>query len=196
MTNSQKLIEFAQAYLKKQPFDIVHDFEHHQLVVTNCQQIIQAEELTPETDVIMTAAWWHDVEKSYTTANSADTTVAFFQQTAAALDIDPSFIERCAHTISEHSFNRTQTTLESQILFDADKIEYVNNLRIKKLINDFHLHPEKYQTQTLQHMHQIWISRIKKVPQMMHFDWSRKLFLAKLNDTENILEQLQRSVFN
>ncbi len=77
MSESQKLISFAQSYLKRQPFDIVHDLEHHQLVMTNCVEIIKQEQVRVDQDIILTSAWWHDVEKSYQTANSSDNTIIF-----------------------------------------------------------------------------------------------------------------------
>lgn len=194
MSDSQKLIDYAQTYLQKQPFDIVHDLEHHQLVVTNCTGIVTAERLTPNMEVLMTAAWWHDVDKSYETANSSDNTVVFFRKVAADLGVDDTFIDHCVHTIEEHSFSNTQTCLESQILFDADKIEYVNVNRINKLVMDIKAHPEKYQQERLQTMHAIWISRITKVHQMMHFAYSKKVFLSQLKETKQVLEKFKQVV--
>jgi HD superfamily phosphohydrolase YqeK len=194
MSVSQKLIEYAQAYLKKQPFDIIHDFEHHQLVVNNCQQIVIQEKLVPNEAVLFTSAWWHDVEKSYQTANSADTTVEFFKTTATQLGADSEFTELCTQTIIEHSFRQMQTTLESKILFDADKIEYVNDDRIATLVDDVIANPDRYQPDFLQETHDIWVARIKKVPDMMHFEYSRQLFLDKLKDTESILDKLQKAI--
>ena len=194
MSDSQKLIQYAQSYLKKQPFDIVHDLEHHQLVVRNCEAIIQNEKLKPNLDVIMTAAWWHDVEKSYKTANSSDNTIVFFQKVAKELGIDNTFIELCSNTIKEHSFSGRQTSLESNILFDADKIEYVNDDRISKLVDDFVLHPSKYKPDQLQNTHDIWAFRITKVQDMMHFEYSKKVFQEKIAATESILEKFQRKL--
>lgn len=194
MSDSQKLIVFAQEYLRRQPFDIVHDLEHHQLVVNNCLDIIGAERLNPHEDVIITSAWWHDVEKSYRSANSADSTVSFLKKTAAKMDVESNFIDQCVHTILQHSFTQIQTTLEGKILFDADKIEYVNDTRIAKLISDFLAHPDKYPIDQLQYIHDLWVSRIKKIPNMMHFAHSKKVFLEKLPDTENIIDELQKAI--
>jgi HD superfamily phosphodiesterase len=194
MKSSQKLIEFAKKYLEKQPFDIVHDLEHHEQVVANCLDIIKQEGLQPDMDVIITAAWWHDVEKSYETKNSADKTIVFFRKTAEIFGADDEFINQCVDTIQQHSFSQPQRTLEGKILFDADKIEYVNDGRIGKLVDDFVANPHKYQPNHLQSTHDIWIARIKKVHDMMHFAFSKKVFQTKLRDTENILEKLQRAL--
>ncbi len=194
MSSNQKLIVFAQEYLKKQPFDIVHDLKHHQLVVKNCVDIIREEKLTPDEEVVITSAWWHDVEKSYKSANSADSTVSFLKKIAREMHIDPAFVDQCVHTILQHSFRQSQTTLEGKILFDADKIEYVNDGRIAKLMNDFLTHPGKYPIDKLQEIHDLWVARIKKVPDMMHFAYSKKIFLTKVKATENILDKLQKAI--
>lgn len=194
MTDAQKLISFAQDYLQKQPFDIVHDLEHHQLVVQNCLNIIEHEKLTPNFDVILTSAWWHDVDKSYETVKSSDNTVTFFLQKAAELGVDRQFADYCVQTIEQHSFSQQQTTLEGKILFDADKIEYVNDDRIQKLVDDFVQHPDKYEADHLHNTHDIWIYRIQKVHDMMHFNYSRQVFLKKLAATETILEKFQQAI--
>jgi HD superfamily phosphodiesterase len=194
MSKNQILIEYAQSYLKKQPFDIIHDFEHHQLVVSNCITIIEQENLKPNTEALLTAAWWHDVEKSYETTNSSDNTVSFFQKTAAELKVDPAYINQCSQIITEHSFNQTQNTLESKILFDADKIEYVNDDRIAKLVDDVISNPGKYEPNYLQANHDVWVARIKKVPDMMHFNYSKQTFLNKLALTETLLEKFQKAI--
>lgn len=99
MSDSTTLIEYAKDYLQKQPFDIVHDLEHHQLVVSNCIEIIEQEKLTPNREVVLTSAWWHDVEKSYQTAKSSDNTLNFLRKAGKELNIDPGFVEQCCLTI-------------------------------------------------------------------------------------------------
>lgn len=192
MSESQNLISFAQSYLKRRPFDIVHDLEHHQLVMTNCVEIIKREQVPIDKDIILTSAWWHDVEKSYQTANSSDSTIIFFRKTAQELHADSDFIDQCCLTIAQHSFSQSQTTIEGRVLFDADKIEYVNDIRISKLINDFVANPDKYQHDNLQQTHDVWLARLKKVCDMMHFKYSKQTFLSRLKQTEDILEKLQQ----
>lgn len=194
MTPIKNLISFARDYLQKQPFDIVHDHEHHELVYHNCRQIIEKEGLHPDRDVIEVSAWWHDVEKSYKTDNSADSTIIFLKKTAIELGIDPRFVERCCLVIGQHSYRQSQSELESRILFDADKIEYVNHHRIGKLIDHFAAHPELYKKDGLQRTREIWLERVAVVVDRMHFDHSKQVFRQRLPATHEVLERYQQQL--
>lgn len=191
MSSIKKVAEFAQTYLKQQPFDLAHDFAHHQLVYHNCLSIIKNEHLTQaDQDVITVAAWWHDVEKNPQAANSAQSTVAFFRKKAQELGLAAETIDRCAKVIGEHSFSETQTTLESRILFDADKIEYVNADRIRTFALHALAHPEQYDLTELQRLYRTWCQRIEVLPKRMHFNYSKQQFVQYLNEAKESLKQL------
>lgn len=194
MTGIDQLIAQAQTLLRQVPFDAAHDFEHHQLVVEHCSTLVDTEQLDLGYDALMTAAWWHDVNKSYKTENSYDETVVFFHENAKKFGVAESFVQQCTTIIREHAFNSEQTSIESQVLFDADKIEYANAERIDKLVVAFTTDQKEYSDAIIQETYDIWSTRLSVLPERFHFETARQLFLHNLPEAQTSLERMRRLI--
>lgn len=166
---STQLIIKAQQHLVTKPFDMVHDIIHHSRVYSNCVRITQAENIRDiNFDALIVAAWWHDAE-----GRTGDTLNAI-NEAMDTFNTPRDFKSKVLGIIQEHSFGKNQTSLESQILFDADKIEYVSLERFEtyfRAYKDGYMDKDNFDTTK-----DVWYSRIDKVRDMMFFDYSKQEF--------------------
>jgi len=119
--------------------DGAHDLWHLRRVWALCQQIAKAEG-GADLKVLQAAAIFHDVinlpkdhpDRSDAARLSADHAVQFLAQ-----DFDKRALDAVHHAIHAHSFsaNVPATTLEAQILQDADRLEALGAIGIARCFN-------------------------------------------------------------
>ncbi|MBP7774250.1 hypothetical protein KA078_00500 [Candidatus Woesebacteria bacterium] len=115
-------ISTAQQLLLDHPFDIYHDIFHHYKVWENSRKITFIEKLKVDTNPLDIACWWHDIFKG-----EKDNSLLI--KTLSDTNIDTDTLDTAIAIINQHSFGEEQTLLESKILYDADKIEYISLTR-------------------------------------------------------------------
>ncbi len=180
--SSSELINKAKDYLEHQPVDSVHSVDHHERVADNCMKIIEEEHLNINSYAVVIAAWWHDVE----TKQGATT---LLQQEMEMAGFDRQTIESVSAIVRSHTFGKDQKTIESQVLFDADKMEYFNPERMRKAVKDA-------QEGTLsipilaQHYH-LWLDRYQSVLSSFHFSYSRETAFRNLVETLKEIEKMR-----
>lgn len=123
------LIKEAKRILWENPFDEIHDIFHHYRVWENAINIIFNEKLECDMNLLEVAIWWHDISKSDPN-NSQEDDFYLFEKAGIACDVNQATRDQIKSTILEHQQMNSQTSLESKILYDADKIEYVSIPRI------------------------------------------------------------------
>lgn len=150
------------------PFDVAHDAFHHYKVSENCVNIVIEEDLQVDMDVLTTAAWLHDLEDR--TGQSTHEAEKLLQEN----NLDTTFINKVLLTIREHSLGNKQTTIESQVLFDGDKLEYVNPVRLlwaKQSFEDGFLPRERYMQ-----YYQRWKEEAPNMTSLLHYNYTKNKF--------------------
>lgn len=164
------IVEDFKAELLKHKFDIVHGLLHHYDVWRNCLDIIEKEKLTNfDLSSLMIATWAHDLE-SYLPDNNN------FKILKGVLDkhkVDKKLIEKVTKIIEEHSFTAKQTLLESKILFDADKLDYISIYRWSNTL-------AQVKDGLLNERFEMYEKKCNKLfpllREKLHFEFSRKKF--------------------
>jgi HD superfamily phosphohydrolase YqeK len=163
-----KIVKVAQEILVHEPFDLAHEITHHYRVYENAIKIIEKENLNVESEFIAIAAWWHDILDKNVKSES------FFQNAMISSGYSKDNAHFCLSLISEHSFGNNQSTISSKVLFDADKIEYINPLRLQLFLDA--ANAELISREMKEKYFKIWHKRIPNVKKQLHFDYSRKIF--------------------
>jgi HD superfamily phosphohydrolase YqeK len=161
-----EIINVAKEYLKVRPIDAAHGVDHHEAVAGNCVNIIQAERLAVDADIVVVAAWWHDLE-----SQQGATDLLRREMTAAGFD--EREYEAVSAIIHAHTYGKRQKTIEAKILFDADKMEYFNPQRMRQAVEDARggLLP----IPTLAKHYHDWLKRHQRVLESLHFRYSRTI---------------------
>jgi HD superfamily phosphodiesterase len=179
--NLTELIVDAQKYLICNPFDLAHDVMHHYRVWAWCFKIVKAEKLRVDWQVLSVAAWWHDAE------GRKGKTVTAVKKALENRKLSWKFTNKVISIINQHSYGEKQTTTESKVLFDADKLEYVNPARmlwVKQSFKDGFLTQKQYRE-----YYRYWREKISKVPASMHFAYSR---LEYNRMKKQVMENIER----
>ena len=118
------VISTAKTKLLKTPFDVAHDIFHHYKVWENVLLITIREGLTIDLDRVEIASWWHDYERG----SSEHLALTNVMEEAGYLK---EYIDSIKDLINSHSFSDERSDIEEEkVLFDADKLEYVNSGRL------------------------------------------------------------------
>lgn len=126
------LILKAQEILRLSSRDPLHDYSHALRTCENAESIITREGLGIFLDkgLLRNAIWWHDVDRGRKDGDDSFT----FKKYAEELNLSFVYVNKVVGIIGEHSFGKKQTTLESKVLYDADKLEYVSIPRVENLL--------------------------------------------------------------
>lgn len=177
--NVTEIVLKAQKHLIERPFDLAHDFTHHYRVYEECIRIIDVENLSVEKNFLAICAWYHDIEERK--GQKIDILIDILKKQG----LDKKYIDRLIRVIREHSFGEKQTSLESKVLFDADKLDYVSPFRLSWFIQvgkDGFLDKE-----TVKQYKEEWRDRIKLVGAQLHFSYSKEKFAKMLDLARDIM---------
>lgn len=180
MKNIVSIILEAQKQLVLKPIDLAHDITHHHRVYEWSLKINNSEKLNANVDLLAVCAWYHDL------GGRTGENAKLIKDLINKHTDDKSFIDKVVKIVQEHSFGKTQSSLESQILFDADKLEYVNPFRLLwflKAHKEQLISEEKYKQYKKE-----WVERIGGVGKMLHFELSKKQFFLLLPKAEKIMK--------
>lgn len=168
MSLTERLVSIAQEKLENQPFDEVHNLDHHTKVWGNCKAILESESLDDlDQKTLEVACWWHDIERG--TEDNA-TLDQVLQENGAQSD----FAQKVRKVVDEHTFGAEQTCLESEVLYDADKLEYLSIDRFDDLM--------KMSEEKIKHYISASQERISEVWNNLHFPSSREEFKRRFKE--------------
>lgn len=167
--SKEGLLQASCAMLEGGPFDVAHDLLHHKEVWENCRFIVENDDLKVDEIALKQAALWHDYERADEQKNHR-----ILRQLGEQNMVDPEFVELVIGIISPHSFGKTQETVEQKVLFDADKIEYVNPDRFKRILEA--LEAGAFDHETWEQYKKVWVERTPQVRTQLHFESSTKRF--------------------
>lgn len=181
MRTNNRLVQFAQDYLKESPFDAGHDLEHHARVVGHCKRIVKEEKLTLDWKALETAAWWHDIERKDLDKNNK-----LLRNVARENGISMDLADRAIGILNKHSFGNEQDDLESNVLFDADKIEYVSVQRYERV---FEAVRQGAMSKEVWNRYKTKLGeRIPHIPTMLHFSVSKQIFRDQLAEVQQAVK--------
>lgn len=180
MTNIVSIILEAQKQLVLKPVDLAHDITHHYRVYEWSLKINNSEKLNANVDLLAVCAWYHDL------GGRRGENAKLIRDLISKHTDDKGFMDKVVEIVQEHSFGKTQSSLESQILFDADKLEYVNPFRLLWFLRAYRdglLSEGKYKQYRKE-----WNTRIKYIRGMLHFNYSQEKFTILFPTAERIME--------
>jgi uncharacterized protein len=127
------VITIAEAKRHYEGADAVHDFDHVLRVLASAERIGRAE--GADLEIVRAAALLHDVERERAEADGLDHAAFAADRAREILAGQPSDkIEAVTHAIAAHRF-RTEpepSTLEAQVLFDADKLDAIGAVGVAR----------------------------------------------------------------
>lgn len=176
------LVDEARKYLKNKAIDSAHGLDHHKAVAENCLKIIKAEHLQLNTQAVIIAAWWHDIEDRQ---GSTD----LLKKEMVSEGIDSKTIKEITSIVHNHTFGRTPETLEEKVLFDADKIEYFNPQRMEKILED--VKNGSLSIDRLKEYYITWLNRYKIVLTSFNFLYSKNVALNRVAATKKEIEKIR-----
>ncbi|MBI4009373.1 hypothetical protein HY357_04005 [Candidatus Roizmanbacteria bacterium] len=181
MEKLETVIDRARSRLIANPIDTTHDIEHHRNVAENCQKIIDEERLNVNSENIIIAAWWHDVE----TQQGA---TGLLQKEMQTLGFGQEDIKSVSDMVRTHTFGGKLKTVEAQVLFDADKMEYFNPERMRRALEDAKngLLP----TTILDRHYFEWLERYKEILELFNFETSKRIAFQNLPSTLNEIKKI------
>lgn len=127
------MITVAEAKRHYERSDAVHDFDHVLRVLALAERIGQAEGANLE--IVQAATLLHDVGRDAAETDGLDH-AAFAAERARAIlaGQPPQKIEAVVHAIAAHRFRTgpEPSTLEAQVLFDADKLDAIGAVGVAR----------------------------------------------------------------
>jgi len=131
--NDRKMINQAKSLLVEADSDIFHGIHHAKGVVTTAKEILK---YYPQADkrVVIIAAWWHDVGRKDVQEGHEQHSADLVSAELAKLNYDKVFIDKVADAIKFHGLSMHPTTIEGQIIRDADKLKYISIPRWKRVL--------------------------------------------------------------
>lgn len=189
--------------------DAAHSIEHIERVVVSAKKFALAE--NADLDIVVAAAWLHDcvsVRKDSPLRSKASQLAA--QKAAeflSGLGRSESFIADVCHAIEAHSFSAgiTPTSLEAQIVQDADRIDALGAIGIARcILVSASLNADLYCPQDplclrrepddsnycIDHFH----TKLFKIAKTLNTDSARKEAEARVQFMQQFLSQLDREV--
>jgi len=127
------VISITEARRYYEGADAVHDFDHVLRVLALAERIGRAE--GADLEIVRAAALLHDAEREQAEADGLDHAA---HAAGRAWEIlagrPPAKVEAVAHAIAAHRFRTgpEPTTLEAQVLFDADKLDAIGAVGVAR----------------------------------------------------------------
>lgn len=169
-----QVISTAKTRLLHSPFDIAHDIFHHYKVWENILLIVTKEGLSLDLDRVEIASWWHDYERG----SSEHLALTKVMQEAG---YSQEYIDSVKELINSHSFSGEYSDAEeAKVLFDADKLEYVNSGRLV-WIGEGILHG-LFDSQIGKNYGTALQERIFKVVQTLHYPSTKLMMIQNLTN--------------
>ncbi|MBD3362979.1 hypothetical protein GF362_04635 [Candidatus Dojkabacteria bacterium] len=173
-----EIIHKAQKILLDNPFDLGHDLTHHYKVWENCLKIILNENLSKKVDkeLITIAAWWHDVDRK----NHKNKKLIKVLQEYGYPNSKSNEVLKVIDEIDGPASKEELSSIESKVLCDADKIEYINITRWEYIKLAFKA--GKFPEKAIIHYGNELEKRIEFVFNNLVFKYSRKRFIQNLKE--------------
>lgn len=174
------MINEAKKFLQQNPYDVGHDLVHHQNVWRTAQDIARNISIPADLRALKIASFWHDVVTTQIQNRNFKgrdkitlQTAGYLENLMQSLGFESEFIEKVIIPVKTHEIRNKQTTIEARILYDADKLEWLNVQRWKRLLSALKTgRMAKIKLFLYKKIAKRWL---KKLRRLYNFDYSRKL---------------------
>ncbi|MCA9378936.1 hypothetical protein KC640_00770 [Candidatus Dojkabacteria bacterium] len=189
-----QLISQAQKLLIDNPQDPMHGITHHYRVVGLAKQIVEAEQLHLDKNLLEVVCWWHDVHVPEAEQKDGERIVA---ATARFLqNLLPGELQKVGYdAVANHEFGSTPETLVGKVLQDADKLEILSEPRVDEAVDNVlagNLDAQKM-LQTLDDLKTGWLP---KMLDRYHFKFSKEYHQQKLPGFLGYLDSVRLKIEN
>lgn len=163
--NLTSIIRSVQNKLLKNPIDLVHDINHHYRVFQEGLIIVESEKLKIDKQLLTIVTWIHDL------FDRKGKNIKAIEKFLLTEIKSTEYRFRIISIIQEHSYNKKQTTLESKVLYDADKLEYVNPYRLLWLNQ---IHTDRYISSNKYYRYkEEWHKKVINIIPNLHFEYTK-----------------------
>ncbi|HEX7017414.1 MAG TPA: HD domain-containing protein [Patescibacteria group bacterium] len=193
--NISPLLKEAERLLKANPRDEIHDLSHHQRVWKNALLIVGSLSEPIDKNVLQVATMWHDVmispvSLSLGSEGLLNETISYLRHYMVENDYDQKFQKAVISAIEHHNFlTKFQMSLEGKVLFDADKLDALNPVRYRKIIEALkNKQIPKVQIFLLTQAAKLWLKTMRN---RYHFKKSKELHDQLIADLLNDQDAIQ-----
>ncbi|MDC0449235.1 HD domain-containing protein [bacterium] len=169
--NIPELFLSAQKLHTQSPADPAHDWIHHWSVLSNALEIVGMENLDVKLEILVGACLFHDFDRG--DKNHQRVAIDILKK-----GFNKSEFNEILKTIKEHPFGQKQTSTEAKVLYDADKLAYLNLLRHYEL-NVFNGVDEEG-TKLHTKYKKLYEERIDSVYGTLHYGYTRIRFRDRM----------------
>lgn len=140
MPQTKSLLQQAKRILQETPYDVAHDFSHHERVWENAQAIAKAIHENVNQEALQLACFWHDVtlgskDQTEDRTQHIEETLEYLKKLMKEQSVDEILQKKVVQAIEQHEFTtRKQTSIEAKVLFDADKLDAFHKKRYTALL--------------------------------------------------------------
>ncbi|MEM0198438.1 MAG: HD domain-containing protein [Fervidicoccaceae archaeon] len=168
-----------------------HGIEHIERVLAIALRIAEAEEDEVSEFILRASCLLHDSSRRKSSRNHAEESAALAGEILRGMGVEEGKVKRVLEAISSHSFSekREQSSIESKILSDADKIDALGAVGVARV---FQYAGEMGRTieESIEHFRE----KILKLPEEMHTELGRKIANERALFVKAFLEQLEREL--
>lgn len=178
------LVLEAQNLLIRNPYDLAHGVGHHCRVSDFSISLIIREKLEVDWRTVSLASWWHDI------GDKKGQNHIFLTNALEKQGVDSDIETIIIKAVEEHSFSsQNHSSLESKILFDADKSEYINPSRLlyfSELVRSNMVSQDKAVKYK-----KLWFNRMKTLEKRIFFDYTKSFYKKYKKEAFNIMNRLR-----
>lgn len=169
--------------------DPSHGWPHVYRVLGLVYEIVEAEGVAVDWDVLWNAVMLHDVGRSLEGEEShAVKSAEFARRLLPLLGYPGDVVETIANAILAHSYSlgAEPGSVEARVLSDADKLDALGAVGIARVFH-YGCAAGRGFEESLEHIR----SKILRLPELMHFEYSRRLAEARAGIVKRFLEELE-----
>ena len=169
--------------------DPSHGWPHVSRVLGLVYDIVEAEGVTVDWDVLWNAVMLHDVGRSLEgEGHHAIKSAKFARRLLPHLGYPSGVVEAVANAILAHSYSlgAEPGSVEARVLSDADKLDALGAVGIARVFHYGCLAGRSFE-ESLEHIR----SKILRLPELMHFEYSRRLAEARARIVERFLREIE-----
>lgn len=175
MITLTEIIHDIQKYFISHEIDIAHNIGHHYRVWENSMTIVREEKLHIDSDAVQIAAWLHYIDNGKEKQ--------FLNQHAKKWGLNDALREKVRSIVIEQSFGQEPKSIESKIVYDADRIELLSIPRWQFV---FQSCEEGNMTEAVRDNYIARVhARIPVLKDNLHFACSNKRFADRLPAFQN-----------
>lgn len=180
-----KIIQEAERELFDNPFDIGHNYAHHYKVWENALYILIEEKLWDvDREALFIACWFHDLERG-------DQEHKRMLKILDKYKIPKKTQDKVLEIINSHSYeDKNPTISEAKVLFDADKIEYINVSRWHYFRLGFEA--GNISKKRMIHDGQLLSERLLEIVKRINYQTTHKIFATYLKRVKDYLDMTQK----